>query len=83
MLTPVEPRNIHRLPTMNHTIRNGPITHMAHTAHGKQAANVNDAAWDCPLLLSTLSANMDRNTSHAAPFTHSHRLRLCLHSALR
>ena len=63
------------LPTTNHTTRNGPTTHIAQTAHGKQAASVKVAALDCPLLLSTLSAKMVRKTSQAAPFTHSHRLR--------
>jgi len=71
-----EPTNIQILPTTNHTNKNGPITHNAHTAHGKHAASVNVAAFDWPLLLSTLSAKIDRKMSHAAPFTHSHRLRL-------
>ena len=68
---------------MNHITKNGPTTHMAHTAHGKQAASVNVAALDCPLLLRTLRAKMERKTSHARPFTHSHRLRLWLQWALR
>ena len=72
----MEPTKIHRLPTMNHTSKNGPTTHIAHTAHGKQAASVKVAALDCPLLLSTLRAKMDRKMSQPTPFTHSHRERL-------